>query len=45
LNEHNVDFYGNQEWPRNSPDLNTGEHLGAVMKDWDEEKMIMEFPD
>jgi len=30
-NQHNVDFFENQKWSGNSPDLNTCEHFCAVM--------------
>ena len=45
LMEQEIDFFGNQEWPGNSPDLNACEHLGSVMKDRVESRMIELFPD
>ena len=44
LRENDIDFFGNQEWPGNSPDLNACEHLGAIMKEKVEQKMIRKFP-
>jgi hypothetical protein len=44
LEQYGVDFFGNQEWPGNSPDLNACEHLGSILKDRCEAKMIERFP-
>ena len=33
LRENNVDFFDNSQWPRNSPDLNPCENLGAIIND------------
>ena len=35
-----VDFFGNNEWPGNSPDLNACENLGAIVKDRVEKRMF-----
>ena len=37
-----VDFFDRTEWPGNSPDLNPAEHVGAILKDRVEAKMIQE---
>ena len=42
LKENGVDFWGNDIWPENSPDLNAAEHIGAIIKDEVEAKMIKE---
>ena len=39
---NNVDFWGNDVWPGNSPDLNPAEHNGAIIKDEVEGKMLEE---
>jgi len=39
---HEVDFFGNTEWPGNSPDLNPCENVGAIVKMKVEEKMLAE---
>ena len=43
-NQHTngVDFFGNSEWPANSPDINPTENLGAILKDRVEGKMFLE---
>lgn len=33
LRDNNVDFFGNAQWPGNSPDINACEHVGAIIKD------------
>ena len=42
LRAENVDFWGNDIWPGNSPDLNPAEHIGAIIKDEVEERMLKE---
>lgn len=37
-----IEFWGNDVWPGNSPDLNPAEHIGAIIKDEVEAKMIQE---
>lgn len=38
-----IDFFDRTEWPGNSPDLNAAEHIGSVLKDKVESKMIKEY--
>jgi len=33
LKQQNVEFWGNDIWPGNSPDLNVAEDVGAILKD------------
>lgn len=33
LLHNNIDFFGNNEWPGNSPDLNPCENFGSIIKD------------
>ena len=33
LRNNQVDFFGNDEWPGSSTDLNACENLGAILKD------------
>ena len=42
LRDSGIEFWGNEIWPGNSPDLNAAEHLGAIIKDEVEAKMIQE---
>ena len=42
LQTNGIDFFGNNEWPANSPDLNPTENLGAILKDRVESKMLSE---
>ena len=42
LKDNEIDFFGNDEWPGNSPDLNVCEHVGAIMKDRVEGLMLQE---
>lgn len=42
MKDSGIDFFDRTEWPGNSPDLNAAEHLGAIMKDRVESKMIQE---
>uniref|UniRef100_UPI00358EF936 uncharacterized protein n=1 Tax=Myxine glutinosa TaxID=7769 RepID=UPI00358EF936 len=39
LKANKVDFFGNDEWPEASPDLNACEHLGAIHKDRVEQRL------
>lgn len=41
LTDNDVDFFGNSQWPGNSPDLNPTENLGAIIKERVEQKMIL----
>lgn len=42
LKESGVEFWGNDVWPGNSPDLNAAEHVGSIIKDKVEAKMTQE---
>ena len=42
LKDNNVQFWGNDSWPGNSPDLNAAEHIGSLIKDEVEKKMSSE---
>ncbi len=42
LTEAGIDFWGNNVWPGNSPDLNSAEHVGAILMDEVEGKMLKE---
>jgi len=42
LKEKNVEFWGNDIWPGNSPDLNPAEHIGSIIKDRVEARMLEE---
>ena len=44
LKDNNIDFFGNDEWPGNSPDLNVCENLGSIMKEEVEKRMLSEPP-
>ena len=39
LRNNQVDFFGNDEWPGSSPDLNACENLGAIVKDRVEKRL------
>ncbi|CAF5036369.1 unnamed protein product, partial [Rotaria sp. Silwood1] len=39
LEAEEVKFWGNSIWPRNSPDMNPAENIGAIIKDKVEELM------
>ena len=39
LQDNAIDFFGNNEWPGNSPDLNPCENVGAIIKDRVETRM------
>ena len=40
LKDNNIDFFGNEEWPSNSPNLNACENIGSILKDEVEKKML-----
>ena len=42
LKQHEIDFWGNDIWPGNSPDLNAAENIGAIVKDKVEALMLQE---
>ncbi|CAF4827389.1 unnamed protein product, partial [Rotaria sp. Silwood1] len=42
LQDNDVKFWGNDIWPGNSPDLNIAEHIGTIIKDEVEKKMLSE---
>lgn len=42
LKANNVEFWGNDVWPGNSPDLNPAENVGAIIKDEVEARMLEE---
>jgi hypothetical protein len=42
LTEAGIDFWGNNVWPGNSPDLNSAEHVGAILMDEVEGKILKE---
>ena len=39
LRNNQVDFFGNDEWPGSSPDLNACENLGAILKERVEKRL------
>ncbi|CAG0878629.1 unnamed protein product [Darwinula stevensoni] len=44
LKDNNIDFFGNEEWLGNSPDFNVCEHIGSILKDQVERRMLAEPP-
>ncbi|CAF4463241.1 unnamed protein product, partial [Rotaria magnacalcarata] len=40
LQDNDVNFWGNDIWPGNSPDLNVAECIGSIIKDEVETKML-----
>ena len=42
LQDNDVNFWGNDIWPGNSPDLDAAEHIGSIIKDEVEKKMSLE---
>jgi hypothetical protein len=42
LIESEINFWGNDFWPGNSPDLNPAEHIGSIIKDEVESRMMRE---
>lgn len=45
LQDNGLKFWGNDIWPGNSPDLNAAEHIGSIIKDEVEKKMLSETRD
>ena len=41
--DNNINFFGNEEWPSNSPDLNACENVWLIMKDEVEKRMLPEL--
>ena len=39
LKDDNIDFFGNEEWPGNSPEQNACENVESILKDEDENRM------
>jgi hypothetical protein len=42
IQDSNIDFWGNNIWPGNSPDLNVAEHIGTIIKNEVEKRMLSE---
>ena len=42
LKDNNIDFFGNEEGPSNSPDLNASEKVRSILKDEVEKRMLSE---
>ena len=42
LKANKIEFWGNEIWPGNSPDLNPAEHIEAIIKDEVEALMLQE---
>jgi transposase len=42
LKAQHIEFWGNDVWPGNSPDLNPAEHIGAIIKNEVEDRMTEE---
>jgi hypothetical protein len=42
LQDNDVKFWGNDIWSGNSPDLSVAEHIGTIIKDEVEKKMLSE---
>ena len=45
LRNNQVDFFGNDEWPGSSPDLNACENMGAIVKDRVEKRLSVSNDD
>ena len=45
LKANKIDFFGNDEWPGSSPDLNPCENLGAIVKDRVERHLLFQKDD
>ena len=42
IQDNGINFWGDNIWPGNSPDLNAAEHVGTVIKDEVEKRMLSE---
>ena len=42
LKDNNIDFFGNEEWPSSSPNLNACENIGSILKGKVEKRMLSE---
>ncbi len=42
IQDNNINFWGNNIWPGNSPDLNVAEHIRTIIKDEVEKRMLSE---
>jgi hypothetical protein len=42
LKENDITFWGNDTWSGNSPDLNVAEHVGTIIKDEVQRKILSE---
>jgi hypothetical protein len=42
LQDNDIKFWGNDMWPGNSPDFNAAEHIGTIIKDEVEKRMLSE---
>jgi hypothetical protein len=42
IQHNNINFWSNNSWSRNSPDLNVAEHIGTIIKDEVEKRMLTE---
>jgi hypothetical protein len=42
LQDNDINFWGNDIWPGNSPDLNVAERIGTVIKNEVEQKVLLE---
>ncbi|CAF1396537.1 unnamed protein product [Didymodactylos carnosus] len=42
IQDNNIKFWGNNIWAGNSPDLNVAEHMGTIIKDEVEKRMLSE---
>ena len=44
MSDNGIDFFGNSEWPGSSPDLNTLENMGEILKEMVERQIIETGP-
>ena len=42
LKDNNIDFFGNEKWPSNSPNPKACENVGSIFKDGVEKRMLSE---